>query len=214
MRKIAVAVALFALTAVQAAHAHEIYSTVGTEGVGLGYGYSLSKSTDVRADFNFFRLSHSGTSGDLMYSGTAQLAHAGVYADWFPLSSVSGLRLTVGVLVGNDNVQAQFSPPGGVISVDGYSVSTNGKTIHAKASLPKVSPYLGIGYGHNSAKKGFSFIADAGIAFGKASVTFDVPSELREADPTYASEQEAKWQRMADRLRFYPIVKLGMTYSF
>lgn len=214
MRKIAVAAALLALAAIQSASAHEIYSTVGTEGIGFGYGYSLSAAADVRADFNFFRLSHSGTIGNFQYDGTAQLAHAGLYADWYPLGAVSRFRLTVGALIGNDNIRAEVGPPGGVIKVGPYSVPTNGQTIHAKTSLPTVRPYIGIGYGHNAVKKGFSFVADAGVAYGSPTVTYDVPAELKAYDPNYGSDEESKWQSVANHLRFYPIIKVGVTYTF
>jgi hypothetical protein len=214
MRKIAVAVGLFALTALQVATAHEIYSTVGTEGIGLGYGYSLGAAADVRADFNFFRLSHSGNIGEFQYDGTAQLAHAGLYADWYPLGATSRFRLTVGALIGNDSIRAEVGPPGGVIQVDHYSVPTNGQTIHAKTTLPTVRPYIGIGYGHDAVKNGFSFVADVGVAYGSPTVTYEVPAELRAYDPNYGASEESKWQNIAKRVRFYPIVKVGVSYTF
>jgi hypothetical protein len=217
MRKIAVAVAtaVLALSAVQS-HAHEIYSTVGTEGVGIGYGYSFGNSVDVRADFNYLGFNHGGTFDGTDYNATARIAHAGLYADWFPLAGIAhGLRLTAGALIGNDRADGSLNGNSGKFTINGHALSTYGQSIYAKAKLPTVRPYLGFGYGHNARTKGFSFIADIGVAYGKPKMEYGLPAGLEEAvGSENVAAQEAKWQETANRVRFYPVVKVGAAYRF
>jgi len=215
VKKIAIAVAAtMALLAVQVTPAAEVYGTVGTEGLGIGAGYAFNPSADVRADFNWARISHSVDSDGLHFDGTINMAHAGLYADWFPFASKSRFRVTAGMLIGDDNVTGVLTGKGGTYTIHGHTVSAT-ETIHAKASMPAVRPYLGLGYGHNTAEKGFSFIADAGVAYGKPSVQYSIPDNIvAQAGAENVAAQEADWTEKANRLRFYPVVKVGVTYHY
>jgi hypothetical protein len=78
-----------------------------------------------------------------------------------------------------------------------------------------LSIVLAIGYGHNARTKGFSFIADIGLAYGKPKMEYGLPAGFEEevgADNVAA--QEAKWQETANRVRIYPVVKVGAAYRF
>jgi hypothetical protein len=56
---------------------------------------------------------------------------------------------------------------------------------------------------------------DAGVAYGKPRVDFDVPADIvAEAGQANINAEEQSLQNTADRLRFYPIVKVGVTYHF
>jgi hypothetical protein len=215
MKKVARAVAAaVALIAVQTTHAAEVYGTAGTDGLGVGVGYSFNPSADVRADFNWARISHSGDSSGVHYDGVINMAHAGLYADWFPFAAKSRFRLTAGMLIGDDNATGVLTGQSGTYTIHGHTFSAT-ETIHAKASMPAVRPYLGLGYGHNTDAKGFSFIADAGVAYGKPTVQYTIPDNLvAGAGAENVAAQEADWTEKANRLRFYPVVKVGMTYHY
>jgi hypothetical protein len=198
------------------AAADEVYGQIGTEGLGIGYGHGLGSLANVRAEFNGFAFSHSFSSGDLQYSGTATLAHGGLYGDFFPAPTVVPFRFTAGVLIGGDNVSANATSPSGTYTFNGVPYSTLGESIHAKATFPAVRPYLGIGFGHSPlATKGFSLFCDAGVAYGRPHVDFDVPANIvAEAGQANVDAEKQSLQNTADRLRFYPVVKVGVTYHF
>ena len=198
------------------AMADEVYGQVGTEGAGVGYGHALGSLANVRAEFNGFSFSHSFNSGGLHYDGTATLAHGGLYGDFFPAPGVVPFRFTAGVLIGGDNVDADATSMSGTYTINGVKYSTLGESIHAKAKFPVVRPYLGIGFGHSPlATKGFSMFVDAGVAYGKPRVDFDVPADIvAEAGQANVDAEKQSLQNTADRLRFYPIVKVGITYHF
>lgn len=198
------------------ASADEVYGQVGTEGVGVGYGHPFGSNVNVRADFNGVAFSHNFNSGGIHYDGTATLLHAGLYADFFPAPTVVPFRFTAGMLIGGDNVDATANSMSGTYTINGVAYSTLGQSIHAKAKYPAVRPYLGIGFGHSPlATKGFSMFFDAGVAYGKPHVDYDVPADIvAEAGQANVNAEEQSLQNTADRLRFYPIVKIGVTYRF
>ncbi|MGF6244391.1 MULTISPECIES: hypothetical protein [Paraburkholderia] len=217
MKRLVVAL-LAGLTALYGplAMADEVYGQIGTEGAGIGYGHSLGSLANLRAEFNGVSFSHSFNSGGLHYDGTATLAHAGLYGDFFPAPTVVPFRFTAGLLIGGDNVDANATSMSGTYTINGVAYSTLGESIHAKATFPAVRPYLGIGFGHSPlATKGFSLFVDAGVAYGKPRVDFDVPANIvAEAGQANVDAEKQSLQNTADRLRFYPIVKVGVTYHF
>jgi hypothetical protein len=198
------------------AHAREVYGQVGTEGVGIGYSEPLGTHDNVRAEFNGFAFSKSFDAGGLHYDGTAHLYHGGLYLDFFPAPNTVSFRFTAGALIGGDNVDATANSPSGTYKINGVNYSTLGQSIHAKARFPTVRPYIGIGFGHTPvATKGFSAFFDAGVAYGRPRIDFDVPAEIvAEAGAANVEAEKQDLQSKADKLRFYPIVKVGVTYRF
>src|SRR5271168_3977977 len=175
-------VALMASTAAgvfcQAAQAQssEVYAAVGTDGVGAGYGYALNSMFGVRGEVDGFSLSHNFSSGGVNYNGTFSMVHGAVYGDFFPMPSVFPIRLTVGALIGDDELDGTAS--GATYSFNGVTVPTNGESVRATLKYPEVRPYLGFGFGHHLGARGFSVAFDAGVAYGKPSVSLDVPSNV------------------------------------
>lgn len=199
-----------------AAHAREVYGSFGTEGVGVGYSQPIGTYSNVRAEVNGFSIGHNFTAGDVDYDGTLKLVHAGIYADFFPAPSVVPFRFTAGMLIGDDELNATASSMSGSYTFNGVTVPANGQQVRATAKFPAVRPYVGIGFGHTpKGKKGFSAAFDAGVAFGKPHLTYDVPADIVQAagqDNVNAEEQSL--QDKVNKVRFYPIVKVSVTYRF
>lgn len=209
----------FVLTVGSSAHAQvsqEVYGQIGTEGVGIGYGHVLGSMVNARIEFNGFALSHDVTAGDLDYHAKLNLYHAGLYADFFPAPSYVPFRLTAGLLIGGDNIDADANSVSGTYTINGRTYSSLGQTIHAKASYPTVRPYLGIGFGHSPrATRGWGLFFDAGVAYGRPHLDFDVPPAIvAEAGQANVDAEEQQLRDKVDRYRFYPVVKIGVTYRF
>jgi hypothetical protein len=197
------------------AQSQEIYGGAGTDGLALGYGYSFTKNSNVRAEVDGFSISHDFTAGGLQYDAKLKLMHGALFADFFPAPSIVPFRLTAGVLVGGDNVEGDATSVSGTYSINGVTVPSSGESITAKLKFPTVRPYLGIGFGHNPNTKGLSVAFDAGVAFGKPSVSFDVPANIvAAAGQANVDAEQQSLQSKANSLRFYPIVKVAVTYRF
>jgi hypothetical protein len=144
------------------------------------------------------------------------MVHGALFGDFFPAPSLVPFRFTAGVLVGSDGLSGDAMSMSGTYTVNGVTVPTNGEAIHAKLKYPTVRPYVGIGFGHTAlAKKGFSVAFDAGVAYGKPSVSFDVPADIAAAAGQENIDAERQsLQSKANNLKFYPIVKVALTYRF
>lgn len=213
-KAIAFAAALFA--AASGVHAAEVYGTVGTEGLGVGFGYGVTEHLGARVDVNGFGISHSFTAGDIRYDGKLRMVHGGLYADFFPAPSVLPFRLTAGVLVGQDKIDVTGSAMNNTYTINGTTYSANGQTITGRVKMPTVRPYIGIGFGHTpKAAPGWSMSFDAGVAYGKPSVDLNVPASIvAEAGQANVDAERQELQDKANKLKFYPIVKLGVTYRW
>lgn len=199
-----------------ALQAHEVYAGIGTEGVGAGFAYALDDNFNARAELNGFALSRDFNSGDLNYNARAKLLHGGLYADWFPAPASVPFRLVAGVLIGDDRIDATASSTNGTYDINGVVVPANGETVTARVRLPAARPYLGIGFGHApNGKAGFSMYFDMGVAYGRPRVDLNVPASLAaQAGQANVDAERQQLQDKADKLRFYPIVKIGVTYRF
>jgi hypothetical protein len=216
--------ALGALCAVglasQAAHAqsNEVYGGFGTGGLVLGAGHSFGQYFGARAELGGFSVSHSFTAGSTDYDANLRLIHGSVFADFFPAASFFPVHLSAGAIFGGDRITGNAKVnESGSISINGVPVTpTAGETIAAKLSWPAVRPYVGFGFGHNPVgKPGFSFAADLGVAFGKPSVSFDVPANLaQQAGAANVAAAEADLRDKADDFRFYPLATVSVTYRF
>ena len=207
--------AAMASAAVAQAQSAEVYGGVGTEGIGAGAGYSFNSYTNFRAEVDGFSLSRNFSAGDLHYDAKLKLTHGALLGDFFPAPAVFPIRITAGMLIGDDQVSGNATSQTGTYTINGVTVPTNGESINARLRFPTVRPYLGIGFGHNPNHKGLSMAFDAGVAYGKPRVSFDVPADIAAAAGTQnVNAEEQSLQSKANRLKFYPIVKVAVTYRF
>ncbi len=196
---------------------NEIYGGVGTDGVSAGVGHAFNSNLAVRAEVGGFALSHTFKSDGQDYSAHVRLIHGGAFADVFPFPTHVPVHLTVGALIGGDQVSGDAVPAAnGTYRINGVTVPGFGQTVSARLKWPTVRPYIGLGLGHNpTAKAGLSVAADIGVAYGTPHVSFDVPplvSAAAGANNVAAAEQELRDK--AHDLRFYPIVKIVLTERF
>jgi hypothetical protein len=214
MKRIALA-ALLAMGAASAM-AQEVYGQVGTEGLGIGYTHHISKTLNIRGEINHFSTSYSTTSGNNNYAGMLTMGGVSVLGDLFPTSSA--FRLTGGLVLNNEKLTATATPSSGTYSFNGYTYVVNdGDSISGKIKLGEVSPYFGIGYGHASVNKsGFSFFADAGIIFHRPKVErLSANGNVANLISDDALEAERHTlQGYANKLRHYPVLKVGVSYHF
>lgn len=197
------------------AQSAEVYGGIGTDGMGAGVGYAFNGSTNVRAEIDGFSLSRNFTAGDLHYAANLKLLHGALLGDFFPAPSTFPIRLTAGILIGGDRVSGTATGTNGTYTINGVTVPDGGQSIHARLRPPTVRPYLGLGFGHNPNTKGLSAAFDAGVAFGRPRVSFDVPANIvAAAGQENVDAEKQNLQSKANRLKFYPIVKVAVTYRF
>jgi hypothetical protein len=209
-----VAVAASAVMA-STAQAQEFYLHGGTLGAGIGAALPLNSWTGVHAEFEGLGFSHSVNVNDNEYDGHLKLLQGGLYFDVFPFRS-SGFRLTAGALINDDELSAHAVPneQGNYKIGDDY-VPAVGPAPSATVTLPRVMPYVGIGYGHKPVSKGFGLTFDLGVAYGRPRTHYNVPA-IYSMFTTQANidEQEQKITDKVERYKVYPVVQIGVSYRF
>lgn len=204
---------------------HAIYAKAGFPGVGLGYAYGMDKSFGVRADFTTMgSYSVNDTSGKFDYDGDLKYNQVGVYGDWFPMAN--NFRLTAGLQFRDAKALANGRPNSADIITIGDTdiLALPGDTASAQIKFPSAAPYLGIGWGLNTAsnKAGWSVFADLGVTIGKPKVSLTVSDSLGaklDAATGGNGQQEidkqlSDFRKDANDVKFVPQFFVGVTYKF
>lgn len=192
--------------------AGEVYGGIATSGAELGYGLKLSDQSALRIDAEFVNYKHSFSTSDIDYDAKLKFGNAGVFYDWFLGDT---FRLTGGALVGTRKLEGTGRASGGTITINGVAYPAAGESIALDARFPTVSPYLGLGWGHKQAAKGAGFYADLGTAIGRPKVKLTAtPGLVAAAGQSNIDAEQQAAQDKADKLRFYPVIKLGFGYTF
>jgi hypothetical protein len=213
--KNAAVVAALATMMVGAAQAQEIYVHGGSLGAGVGAALPLTSWAGLHAEVEGFGLSHSVNVNENEYDGHLKLLQGGLYLDLFPFSS-SGFRVTAGALINDDELSAHAVPNAqGNYKIGDDYVPAVAAAPSATVTLPRVMPYLGIGYGHKPVSKGFGLTLDLGVAYGRPRTTYNVPA-IYSMFTTQANidEQERKISDKVERYKVYPVLQIGVSYRF
>ncbi|WGS54741.1 hypothetical protein LFL96_22425 [Paraburkholderia sp. D15] len=198
-----------------AAHGQEVYVHGGTLGAGIGAALPLTSWAGVHAEFEGFGLSHSFNVDGNQYDGHLKLLQGGLYADLFPFKS-SGFRVTAGALINDDELTAHAVPNAqGNYKIGDQFVPAVGGAPSTTVTLPRVMPYLGIGYGHKPVSKGFGLTLDLGVAYGRPRSTYSVPAIYSTvATQSSIDQEEQNISNKVERYKLYPVVQIGVSYRF
>ena len=213
----------------------EIYGTAGVPGFGMGVGYGINEQFGVRGDFTTMgRITRKFDEDAIRYSGKLSSNKFNLYGDFYPFTN--SFRLTAGLSFGRTKVEATGQGIGNTtqsFTIGGktYQVTTdNNDKVNASVRYPAVSPYIGIGWGHNAKKREagtFGFNADLGIYIGKPKVSVDLSSSLNDkltaqeggADAAAKVNERVNAERdkIKDRIgkyRVIPAINVGVSYYF
>lgn len=206
--------------------AHQaLYAKAGFPGVGLGYAYGIDKSFGLRGDFTTMgSYSINDTSGKFDYEGDLKYNQVGIYGDWFPMAN--NFRLTAGLQFRDAKASAIGRPNSAdIITIGDVDVlALPGDTAQAQIKFPSTAPYLGIGWGLNTAanKAGWSVFADLGVTIGKPKVSLNVSDSLGAKldlatggnGQLEVDKQVADFRKDANKVKFVPQFFIGAAYKF
>lgn len=216
MKKLALAAILSTFTLPAFADA-TINAKLSTLGFGVEAAFPLAQSVDARIGYNGYRYNFDETSTSngvpTNYSGDLKLNNAQVLADWHPWEG--SFRISAGVIFNNNKFEMTAQPSGSnTINIGGtpYTVGA-GETVNATVDFNKTAPYLGIGWGRTPKNSGLSFTSDIGIVFQgkpKGSITTNIPG-VSAADINRANTD---LNDALDNFRYYPVISIGIGYTF
>ena len=196
--------------------AGEIYTSVGLPGLVIGYSHPVSDTVSLRADLSTLGSQTQHRSiGAVEYDVKVKADRLGLFADWFVSD---GFRATGGLTFNNAHGDLNGRGNGGTITIGNTSYAA-GPDDHfeGRVAYPHTMPYLGFGYGHApSATKGWGFVFDLGLAFGKAKVTGRATGPLLSQSVSQQDVQQEldKVRDKAAKVPGIPQLSVGASYSF
>lgn len=200
------------------AWAGESYVKVGLPGVVVGYAHSVNDQLGLRVDAGTTgNISRERTESDVPYRARLKYNRVGLFGDYRPFGG--RFRLTAGLTVNDASLKLDSRFDGVTsVTINETSITPSANDyFRAHVKIPRLTPYFGIGWGHEPRETGFGFVADLGVSIGKAKVTVD--QNLTENHPGLISQADvdAETRDLKDKvgkLRILPHVAVGMSYRY
>ena len=214
MKKLLLTATLLGL-GISVAQAQDVYLGVGAPGlVTVGYSSPISSSLSWRVQASGgLNVSLDGVRDGVTSTGSLKASNFGAYGDWFPFES-SGFRLVGGLSV--NDIQADLTAAGsGTATINNKSVNMAAQYYNVNVKFASTTPYLGIGYGHQTAAKGLGFYADIGVFFGDFTVSSS--TSLVKNGLVSQSDVDAQDKKMRDgigSIGYLPSASIGMLYRY
>lgn len=199
-------------------HAGEAYASVGLPGVVLGYAHTVNQHLGLRVDAGTTgSFTRSRTESGIPYSAKFKYNRIGLFGDYFPFGG--RFRFTTG-LTFNDTaltLNTRFDGNTSVTFNQTIIVPTANDRFDATVKIPRITPYLGLGWGHQAREAGLGFIADVGVSIGRAKLS--VHQNLLENYPGILTQNDidVKTGELRDnvaKVRVLPQASIGLSYRY
>lgn len=198
--------------------AGESYVKVGLPGVVVGYAHSVNDQLGLRIDAGTTgSISRDRTESDVPYRARLKYNRVGLFGDYHPFGG--RFRLTAGLTVNDASIKLDSRFDGATeVTVNETTITPSAADyFRAHVKIPRLTPYFGIGWGHQPRETGFGFVADLGVSIGKPKVT--VEQNLTDNHPSLISQEDVdiETRQLKDKvgkLRVLPHVAVGMSYRY
>lgn len=194
----------------------------GTLGVGVDVSTSINSWIALRFNANGFNYSGNDDSRYNSFLETDkkyELQTVGLLVDYY----LWQIRLTTGVYINNNTILDSVQPTAtaGVYFNGTHYTQASVTAVDQTINFNNISPYVGFGWGNNPSKEGWSVTLDVGLMYhGDPELELDITMNpnitLSEASSIRSNaEEEIKVQeRDLSDFPFYPVVMIGLSYSF
>jgi len=191
----------------------------GTLGGGVELSHAFGPRTGVRLNADGFNFSQTSTYDNIDYDMKLKLQTVSLLGDWFPFAS--NFRVSAGAMFNGNKLALKGQPSGGFYTINGTQYNTAQiESLDATVDFNKAAPYIGIGYGR-AITRGLSLIIDAGVMFQgspKSKIDLTCGPLATPAECTLAqSDARAEQSRLDESLhsfKYYPVISLGLAYTF
>src|SRR3989441_2556180 len=191
----------------------------GTLGGGVELSYALSQRVAVRLNADGYNRTQSKTHDNIDYDMKLKLQTGSLLGDWFPFAN--NFRLSAGAMFNGNKFTLKGQPTGPGYTINGtfYPASQVG-SFDAAVDFNKVAPYFGIGYGR-PINSGLSLLFDLGVmSQGRPKAKINVtcgPAATPAQCTQLQSDAQAEQSKLDDSLhsfKYYPVISLGLAYTF
>ncbi len=194
-----------------------IGTQLGTQGAGIHLSYNLTQSLYFKVEGNYFKYNDSLEIDSVDYDGDLDLSNLGITANYLPFDGY-GFRITAGAFFSNNEFNGRASGAGETVEIDDidYLLGT-GDALRGSVEYNSFNPYIGIGWDWAfGASQNFIFGLEVGVSyFGDPESTLTVEGGLADLVPVAGLEAERQsFQDDAEDYKFFPVVKISLTYRF
>lgn len=195
---------------------------LGTLGAGVHLTFPVQDNLNVRLGFNGYNTSYSASTSDVDYDFKLKLQTIDTLLDWYPMSN-SSFRLTGGIFFDGNKISSVAKPnSNGTYTINGdtYTTSEVG-TIDGDITFRSAAPYLGFGWGNSASKtKGWGFTSDLGVIF-QGAPSANLTSSGCQASVSLCTQfandlsvENSNLESKMTSFKYYPVVRIGVSYSF
>ena len=200
-----------------AAQAGDLYLGLGFPSYTVGYAHTVNDAFGVRGEYS----SLGTVKRDMIEDGInyqVRLKHqvVGAYADWHPMGG--GFRVVGGITLNDTKVNLVGTATTATVNINGKQVSLAGESYNVDLVYPKVTPYVGLGYGFSPRNTpGFAFYVDAGVTIGKFKATATTTllnnpnNNIKQED---IDAETAQLRESTAKLSVLPKISVGVSYRF
>ncbi len=187
----------------------------GTLGGGMEITTGLTESINARVGFNTYSYSTSGTESDIDYDVDFNLQTTSAILDWHPFKGT--FRLSAGYVFNNNTIEMTGKPTNGIdyeIGGTEYSLDSLDGEVEFTSGA-----YVGMGWGNAGRGKGFGMNFEIGAFYqGSPDLTLTAKGSSSVVDdPDFKRDlarEEADAQDDIAEYEWYPVISLGMSYTF
>lgn len=185
----------------------------GTLGYGAEFTYGINDSFNARLGLNTYSFDDTDTQDDIEYDMDMDWQSTGAYLDWHPFQG--SFRLTVGYILNKNEIGMKATPSGT------YDI---GGTTYTDAEIGNLTGavdfgnglFYGLGWGNAGDGKGLGFILELGVLQQAPDLSLAASGPIA-SDPTFQqdlSREQKDAQDDLDDFDQYPVISLGLSYSF
>ena len=191
----------------------------GTLGGGVELSHALSERVAVRLNVDSYNRTQTSTEDNIQYDAKLKLQTASLLGDWFPFAG--NFRISAGAMFNGNKLTLKGRPTGGTFTINNvnYNAADVG-SLEAQVDFNKAAPYFGIGYGR-PINSGLSMIFDLGVLF-QGSPKSKITATCGAATPALtctqlksdAAAEQSKLDDSLHKFKYYPVISLGLAYTF
>ena len=198
------------------AQAGDLYLGLGFPTYTVGYAHTLNDAFGLRGEYSSLGTVKRDTVEDgINYQVRFKHQVVGAYADWHPMAG--GFRVVGGITLNDTKVNLVATGGSATATIGTKTVSLAGETYNVDLVYPKVTPYVGLGYGFSPRNTpGFAFYVDAGVTIGKfkATATTSLVGGPQGITQTDVDAETAQLRESTAKLSALPKVSVGVSYRF
>ena len=193
----------------------------GTLGGGVELSYALSQRAAVRLNSDGYNRKQTSTHDNIDYDMKLKLKTASLLGDWFPFAN--NFRISLGAMFNGNKFTLKGQPTNGTFTINGvtYQAQDVGSFDAQVDFKKKAAPYVGIGYGR-PINSGLSLIFDLGVMFQGgprskidatcgSSIQGSIQCNNLQRD---AAAEQSQLDESLHNFKYYPLVLLGLAYTF